>query len=398
MSNIILLGLVSLFTDISTQMVYPILPLYLTAVMGASPAIIGIIEGIAESLASIVKLFSGIIADKHGHKKRLAVLGYASSPINKIIILFASTWTGVLIARIINSLGKGIRTAPRDAMIAESAQQAAAQPEGDKVKLGKAFGLHKGMDLLGTAIGILLAYLILSVSNEAVDNSDQYKRIFIYSLIPAFIGVVILLFVKEKKKLESTGKRISFNWKNLDTRLKFFMIFILLFTLGNCSKAFILLRAYNAGFSPQGTILLFFILNMTASLLSYPAGILSDKIGRKYILCAGYFLYGLVFFGIGLLSNNIAFIVLFVIYGIYTALTTGVARALIVDIVQPENKAGALGLHAAMEGIGLLPASLIAGFLWEAISPSAPFIFGGALGIITCIGVFITLTFIKGTI
>jgi MFS family permease len=371
-------------------MVYPILPLYLTAVMGVGPAIIGIIEGIAESLASIVKLFSGIVADKYGHKKRLAILGYASSPINKIIILFATTWGGVLIARIINSLGKGIRTAPRDAMIAEAA--------GGKPKLGRAFGLHKGMDLLGTAIGILLAFFILSIyatsDASAINHAEVYKKIFIYSLIPAFIGVAILFFVKDKK-LESAGKKIAFNWKNLDTRLKFFMFFILLFTLGNSSKAFILLRAYNAGFSAQGAILLYFVLNMTASLLSYPAGILSDKVGRKNILCTGYFLFGLVFFGIGLLSNNTAFIALFVIYGFYTALTTGVARALIVDIVPPEHKAGALGLYAAIEGIGLLPASVIAGFLWQFFGPSAPFLFGGTLGFITCIGVFIILSYKK---
>jgi MFS family permease len=378
-ANIILLGLVSLFTDISTQMVYPILPLYLSAVMGASPAIIGIIEGIAESLASIVKLFSGIASDKYGNKKGLAILGYASSTINKIIILFAATWTGVLVARIIDRFGKGIRTAPRDAIIAESA---------DKTKLGKAYGLHKGMDLLGTAIGILLAFLILS--NTVVDGDSQYKKIFLYSLIPAFVGLIFLFFIKDKKQ-ESTGKRISFNWKSLDKRLKLFLVFIFIFTLGNSSNAFILLRAYNAGFSPQNAILLYFLFNMTGSLLSYPAGLLSDKFGRKNILCTGYFLYGIVYLGIGLLTNSAAFIALFVIYGFYTALTTGVERALIVDIVPPENKAGALGLHAAIVGIGLLPASVIAGFLWTWLGPSAPFLFGGVLGFITCVGVFVIL-------
>jgi MFS family permease len=379
MSNIILLGLVSLFTDISTQMVYPILPLYLSAVMGASPAIIGIIEGIAESLASIVKLFSGIASDKYGNKKGLAILGYASSTINKIIILFAATWTGVLVARVIDRFGKGIRTAPRDAIIAESA---------DKTKLGKAYGLHKGMDLLGTAIGILLAFIILS--NTVVDGDSQYKKIFLYSLIPAFLGLVFLFFIKDKKQ-ESTGKRISFNWKSLDKRLKLFLVFIFIFTLGNSSNAFILLRAYNAGFSPQNAILLYFLFNMTGSLLSYPAGLLSDKFGRKNILCTGYFLYGVVYLGIGLLTNSAAFIALFVIYGFYTALTTGVERALIVDIVPPENKAGALGLHAAIVGIGLLPASVIAGFLWTWLGPSAPFLFGGVLGFVTCVGVFVIL-------
>jgi MFS family permease len=376
MSNIVLLGLVSLFTDISTQMVYPILPLYLSAVMGVGPATIGIIEGIAESLASIVKLFSGIIADRYGQKKRLAFIGYALSTANKIIILFAGTWTGVLIARVIDRLGKGIRVAPRDAIIAEAA---------DKSRLGKAYGLHKGMDLLGTAIGIFLAWLIFTRSD------DQYRAIFLYSLIPAFIGLVFLLFVKDKKQ-ESTGKRIAFNWKNLDKRLKLFLIFIFVFTLGNSSNAFILLRAYNAGFSPQAAILLYFVFNMTGSLLSYPAGLLSDKFGRKNLLCTGYFLYGIVYLGFALVSNSAAFIALFVIYGFYIAMTTGVERALIVDIVPQEHKAGALGLYASIVGIGLLPASVIAGFLWEWIGPSAPFLFGGVLAFITSIAVFIILS------
>ena len=376
MSNIILLGLVSFFTDISAEMVYPILPLYLTAVMGAGPAVIGIIEGIAESLASIVKLFSGIIADRYGHKKRLAIFGYASSTVNKIIILLSTTWTGVLLARIVDRFGKGIRTAPRDAMIAESAE---------KSRLGKAYGLHKGLDLLGTAIGILLAWFILSFGD------NEYKRIFLYSLIPAFIGLVILLLVKDKKR-ESSGKTIAFNWKNLDRRLKLFLACIFLFTLGNSSNAFILLRAYNAGFSPREAILLYFLYNITGSLLSYPAGMLSDKFGRKNLLCTGYLLYGIVYMGIALLSNSIIFIALFILYGFYSAMTAGVERALIVDMVPPENKAGALGLHAAIVGIGLLPASVIAGFLWKWFGPSSPFLFGGGLAFITCIGVFIILS------
>jgi MFS family permease len=396
MSNIILLGLVSLFTDISTEMIYPILPLYLSMVMGAGPAIIGIIEGIAESLASIVKLFSGIIADKYGNKKRLAFAGYASSLLNKIIILFSATWVGVLLARVVDRFGKGIRTAPRDALIAESAQSG---------RLGKAYGLHKGLDLLGTAIGILLAWLIISgkidflvmklnnylSGSELTSEISRYKSIFIFSMIPALIGLVILAFVKDKK-IEKAGKVVSFNWKNLDIKLKLFLVFIFIFTLGNSSNAFIILRAVDAGFSPVNVVLLYFIYNMTGSLLSYPAGILSDKFGRKNILCIGYLLYGLVYLGIALVSNNVAFVALFIIYGFYTAMTAGVERALIVDIVPPENKAGALGLHAAIVGIGLLPASVIAGFLWTWFGPSAPFLFGGILAFITSAAVFMILS------
>jgi len=372
-SNIILLGLVSFFTDISTEMVYPILPLYLSSIMGATPTIIGIIEGIAESLASIIKLFSGIAADKYGNKKRLAFLGYSSSVLNKVIILFSSTWAGVLLARIIDRFGKGIRTAPRDALIAESA---------NKSELGKAYGLHKGLDLLGTAVGIILAYIILS------QNSGDYRKIFLYSLIPAIIGILCILFVKDNKE-KLSKKTVSFNWKSLDKRLKLFLVFIFIFTLGNSSNAFILLRSYKAGFTAQNAILLYFLYNITASILAYPFGRLSDKIGRKNMMCIGYFLYGVVYLGIGLFSDKTLFIILFVIYGFYTALTTGIERALIVEIVPETQKASALGLHAAIVGFGLLPASIIAGLLWDLIGQSTPFIFGGILAFITCVGVFV---------
>ena len=375
-SNIIFLGLVSFFTDISSEMVYPILPIYLSSVMGATPAIIGIIEGIAESLASIIKLLSGIFADKYGNKKRLAFLGYSFSLINKIIIIFSSTWAGVLFARIIDRFGKGIRTAPRDALIAESS---------NKFQLGKAFGLHKGLDLLGTALGILLAYIILS------GNENNYGKIFLYSLIPAILGIIFITFVKDKKE-KISQKTVSFNWKSLDKRLKLFLVFMLVFTLGNSSNAFILLRAYNAGFTAQNAILLYFLYNIVASVFAYPFGHLSDKIGRKNLLCIGYFLYGIVYLGIGLFSDKILFIVLFTIYGFYTALTTGAERALIVEIVPETQKASALGLHSAIVGIGLLPASIIAGILWDLMGQSVPFIFGGTLAFITSIGIFFVFT------
>jgi MFS family permease len=341
--------------------------------MGASPTIIGIIEGIAESLASIIKLFSGIIADKYGNKKRLAFFGYSASIINKIIILLSTTWTGVLVARIVDRFGKGIRTAPRDALIAEAA---------DKNRLGRAYGIHKGLDLLGTAVGILLAYIILT------KNENSYQKIFLYSLIPAIIGVIFIIFIKDKKQ-DIPKKTISLNWKALDRRLKLFLICILIFTLGNSSNAFILLRAYNAGFTPQKAILLYFLYNIVASILSFPIGQLSDKIGRKNILSIGYFLYGIVYLGIGLFSNKTLFIILFIIYGFYTALTTGVERALIVEIVPETQKASALGLYAAIVGLGLLPASIIAGLLWDLVSQSMPFILGGVLAFFTSISVFI---------
>jgi MFS family permease len=354
-------------------MIYPILPLYLSSILGASPAIIGVIEGIAESLASIVKFISGIIADKFGNKKRLAFAGYSASVLNKIIILMAGTWTGVLIARIIDRFGKGIRTAPRDALIAESA---------DTSRLGKAYGLHKALDLLGTAVGIMLAFIILS------RNSEDYRKVFLLSLIPALAGILCVIFVRDTAR-KREGKSFSFSFKILDKRFKIFLLFIFIFTLGNSSNAFIILRAAGAGFSSHRIILLYFLFNITAALLSFPAGQLSDRIGRKKILCSGYFLYALVYFGFGFFTHTAVFIGLFVLYGFYTALTVGVERALVVEIAGETHKASALGLHSAITGLGLLPASIIAGLLWDHLGQSVPFIFGGSLGLITAVGVFV---------
>lgn len=375
-SNVVLLGLVSFFTDIGTEMVYPVLPLYLTSVLGATPEIIGVIEGIAESLASVLKLFSGMVADKYNNKKQLAFAGYFASFFNKVIILLSASWAGVLAARIVDRFGKGIRTAPRDALVAESAESGG---------LGRAYGLHKAFDMLGASTGILLAFFLMASS-----GADKFRTIFIVSMIPALIGPLCVLFVKGGKK-ERNPQKLNFKWKALDGRLKLFLIIIFVFTLGNSSNAFILLRAYNAGFSERNAILLYFVFNVTASLLSYPIGRLSDKIGRKYTLCTGYFIYGIVYLGIGLLSSASVFWGLFALYGVYTALTVGGERALIAEMTPPHLKSSVLGLHAAIVGIGLLPASLIAGILWDAASQAAPFVLGGGLALFASAAVFLVL-------
>lgn len=375
-SNIVLLGLVSFFTDISTEMVYPIMPLYLSSVLGASPAITGVIEGIAESFASILKLFSGMIADKYNNKKQLAFVGYFASFFNKIIILMSASWVGILAARMVDRFGKGIRTAPRDALIAESAERS---------NFGKAYGLHKAFDMLGASVGILLAFFLMISSDES-----NFRNIFVISMIPALIGPFCVLLVRNGEK-KTEVKKLDFKWKSLDKRLKLFLIIIFLFTLGNSSNSFILLRAYNAGFTERGAILLYFTYNLIASLLSYPIGKLSDKIGRKYTLCAGYFLYAIVYLGIGLSSSNYAFCGLFAIYGVYTALTAGGERALIAEIAPPHLKGSALGLHSAIVGVGLLPASLAAGFLWDGVGQAAPFVLGGFLALFASIAVFFVL-------
>ena len=274
-SNILLLGLISMLIDMSTEMVYPIIPLYLTSVMGATPAVVGIIEGIAESLASLLKVFSGYIADKYQNKKQLIFWGYSGAIVYKGMLLLATSWSGVLAARIIDRVAKGIRTAPRDALIAESA---AAN------RLGGSFGLHKMLDMFGSALGILIAYFLIT------GNTFSYQRVFLFSIIPAVLGVAAIFLLQEKRTGGQPPQKIIFRFKALNPCFKYFLVVIFLFTLGNSSNAFLLLKAQNAGFDPRTVILLYFLFNFVSSLLAYPMGRLSDHIGRRasadHRLCA----------------------------------------------------------------------------------------------------------------
>lgn len=370
MINVVLLGLVSFFSDLSSEMIYPIIPLYLVNVFGTTPALVGVIEGIAESLASILKVFSGHFADKYQHKKPLAFAGYSGGLVYKAALVFASSWVGVLGARVVDRIGKGIRTAPRDVLVCESAS---------KDKLGNAFGLHKALDMAGSAVGILISFFLVNSSKGAFD----YKRLFIISAVPAFIGLIVLSFVKEKKLLRCEEKRenIFKNFNKLDIRLKLFLLIAFLFTLGNSSNAFLLLRAQDKGFTPAGVILLYFIYNVSASLLAMPLGRLSDRIGRKKLLISAYGMFAVVYFGFAVAQNKTVIVLMFVAYGVYTAMTAGAERAFIAEISPKELKGTMLGLHSSLVGIALLPASTIAGLLWDTVGPASPFFFGGSLAL-----------------
>lgn len=373
--NIIILGLISCFADISSEMVYPLIPLYLTAVFGATPVLVGIIEGIAESIASLLKVFSGYISDRFQHKKAIAFSGYATGLLYKAALLFAGSWGGILTARVIDRLGKGIRTAPRDVMVSESA---------DKNNMGKAFGIHKMLDMAGSAVGILLAFLLMK--NIGTDT-NSYKIVFAISIIPIVIALILFSFVHEKKGKHVTIQREYF-WKNtskLDGQLKLYLAITFLFTLGNSSNSFLLLRASDIGFDSSSTILLYFIYNLTASLLAIPCGKLSDKIGRKQLLVGGYITFSLVYFGFAFCNSKPFMILIFIVYGIYTAMTAGAERAFIAEIAPPQFKGTMLGLHSTLTGIALLPASVIAGLLWDSIGGFAPFMFGGMLSLLSAV-------------
>jgi len=389
MVNIILLGITSLLTDISSEMIYPILPIYLVTQLGAGPAILGLIEGIAESLSSLFKVFSGYFSDKIKSRKPFAIFGYASSTVGKFFLYISTGWTCVLFGRVIDRFGKGIRTAPRDALIADSAK--------DKKK-GAAFGLHRAMDTLGATIGVFGAYLLIT------KYKGTFKNIFLISLIPAFLGVLFLFLVKEKKsQMQSSsakiqfspakggGSRIAGTWQALDRRLKFFLMFTFIFTLGNSSNQFLLLRAKTLGSSLPQVILFYLVYNIVYGLVVYPASRLSDKIGRKKLLVLGYLFYGLVYLGFAMNKSMDNFWFLFGVYGLYIGFTEGVEKALVADIAPIDLRATAIGLHATLVGIGLLPASLFAGILWKLFGPAAPFYFGGLMGLLASAGFWFIL-------
>ncbi|MFA5385513.1 MAG: MFS transporter [Eubacteriales bacterium] len=377
MWNIILLGLVSLFTDISSEMVYPLVPLYLINSLGATPAIVGIIEGIAESLASLLKVFSGALSDKSQKRKPLAILGYIFSGFSKLLMILALSWQWVLWSRIGDRFGKGVRTAPRDALIAES-----ANPK----KMGYSFGLHRMLDTLGAVIGVMLAYFLFT------NFKGDYKSVFIWALVPAILGMLMLFPVREKNDKDINFKKQPlFNWSSINPCLKKFLLVVFLFALGNSSNQFLLLRASNLGFSTQKVILLYLVFNIVYALVAFPAGAFSDRIGRRKLLVAGYIFYGFVYLGFAL-ASEVYLWPLFGLYGVYNAATEGVEKALVAEFAPEEQKATLLGMHATLVGIGLLPASLIAGLLWKYFGASATFYFGGMMGLLAAFGLAMVLS------
>lgn len=392
--NIILLGLTSLLMDLSSEMVYPLIPLFLAG-FGAKPAIIGLIEGIAESLAAFLKVFSGWWGDKTGREKQLTVAGYAASLVYKILLFFSLSWLGVLTARIVDRIGKGVRTAPRDALVAASG--------GDK-KLGRSFGLHKMMDMLGAALGVLLAFVIIAAGMT-------FQSAFLLSMIPAALGIVVVCFVVQNKRepakkdkplaaatlplIEATAGTGATEEKPAliqrgfkpSGKLIAYLGILFVFCVGNSSNAFLLLKASDAGLSAANVLLVYFLFNITASIFSYPLGRLSDRIGRRRLIVPGYLLYGMTYFGFALLSGTWSIPVLFILYGLYTALISGAERAFIVEQAPPNYKGTVLGLYGMCQGFGLLAASLLAGGLWNAFGANAPFFFGGAIGIFCAVAI-----------
>lgn len=378
--NIFILGLVSLFTDISSQMVFPLMPLFLTTVLGAGACVVGIVEGAAETTASLLKVVSGYWSDKIKKRKPFILFGYSLSSITKPLFAFANVWPFVLFIRVIERIGKGLRTAPRDAIVAESC---------DENVRGKAYGFHRAMDGTGSVLGAFFAFLLLPVLG--------YRKIFLFTLIPGIIAVSVILFVKEKNapsKKETKEISMKLSFKELPLNLKLFILTSSVFALGQFGYAFLLLRAKNIGLADNMAILLYVLFYIVYAICTIPSGILSDRIGRKPILILGYSVFAITSLGLIFTSNIYNILLCFIIYGIFYAMIDGAQRAFVVDLAPEHLKATALGTFHTAIGLVALPGGYIAGLLWDKIRPEATFVYGFILAIIS---LSLLLIFLKNT-
>ena len=367
--NVIILGIVSLFTDLSSQMVFPLIPLFMVSVLGSGAWAVGIVEGAAETTASLLKVFSGYWSDKIRKRKPFVLFGYSMSSITKPLFAVASVWPIVLIIRIFERMGKGIRTAPRDAIVAESTERDV---------MGRSYGFHRTMDGIGSMFGAVIAFLLLPLLG--------FRNVFLFALIPGIISVFFISFIRERRNTEiptekKTNLKVSLS--ALPANLKFFILIAAVFTLGHFGYAFLLLRAKNIGLSNQSAILLYILFYFVYTIFSIPAGILSDRIGRRPVLMIGYGLFALTSLGL-VFSNSIPILFLFfIVYGIFYAGIDGVQRAYVIDLSPPHFKATALGTFHTAIGLTALPGGFIAGLIWDKISPEGTFIYGMCLSIIS---------------
>lgn len=367
--NVFFTGLTSFFTDTSTKMVYSVMPLFLLSI-GASKTAISLIEGIAESTASLLKAFSGYWSDKIGKNKPFMIIGYGITALVTPLYAFVGKPVQVLFIRFFERIGKGLRAAPRDSLISGSI---------DKNETGKNFGFHKAMDNSGAIIGPLFAFFILSFT------SLDYSDIFLLASIPAVLGIITLaVFIKEAKG-NKNGNNNKFHLKQLPKRFYFFLAIIFVFTLGNSADALLLVKTAETGINKSYVPFMYMIFNTVSVFLAIPIGKLSDKIGREKLIILGFFIYALVYFFFGMFNSIGIFILLFVMYGFYSALTDGSQKSMVSDIVSKELTGTGFGLYHAVLGITLLPASLIAGVLYDKVNSNAPFYFGSAMAMIACI-------------
>ncbi|MBI4973745.1 MFS transporter [Candidatus Roizmanbacteria bacterium] len=366
--TVLILSLVSLFNDIASEMIYPIVPIFLTAVLGAPVTVVGLIEGLAEATASFMKFLAGYWSDRVHKRKVFVVVGYGLGAISKILIALATLWPFVLFARFIDRLGKGIRTSARDALLLQNTT---------KDNKGFIFGFHRATDSLGAVIGPLLALLLMHYLNE------NMRLTFVIAFIPALIGVVLLvLFVKEKANppaVEGKKSIIRISWKEINPSLKLFFVISMIFAIGNSSDAFLILRSKQLGLTTTLVVLIYVLYNIVQTLFATPGGQLADKIGARKVFAIGLAVFAFVYFAFGFINNPVWIWILFPIYGIYIAFTDGVSKAYISEFITERESGTYFGIYQTGTAICQFLASFIAGVLWTKVGPSIAFWYGGGM-------------------
>ena len=376
--NIILLSIVSFFADLAGEMLYPLIPIFLTTVLGAPPAIVGLIEGVAESVASLLRAVSGWLSDRIGERKRLVMLGYGLAALAKPLLALAFGWPIVFLARLLDRVGKGIRGAPRDALIADWSTEATR---------GRAFGFHRALDTAGAVGGPLIAILGLRLLHGDI------RLLFLVAFVPSAVAVALLVPLQERRR-GAQGReapQLSLRLTGYDRRFKVFLLAMLVFALGNSSDAFLILRAKDLGLSTTATVLAYVLYNAVYASLSLPAGIRSDRVGRRNLIVAGLLIFAGVYAGFALVTSPELVWMLFAVYGAYIALTDGVGKALVADLAPAGAVGTALGLYNTLGGLMVLEASVTAGLLWEHVGPAAPFIYGAATACVAALLLLVLL-------
>jgi len=388
--NIFFLGLVSLLNDISSEMIFTLVPLFVTNVLKGTATQVGLIGGISESFDAILRIFSGRISDKFRRRKVLAVLGYGFSTVAKPFMLLVSSWGGVLGIRFGDRIGKGVRSSPRDALIADSV---------GADKRGKSFGIHRAMDTTGAVLGLVFAAIIIYLVQPAgfMLGENTFRWMVIIGTIPAVLAVITLIsFVHEKglptyEAAKAEGAVPTPSRQAFSGRFKLFLLIMGVFTLGNSSDFFIVLRAQDLSVNVLHITVMLVLFNVTYALISTPAGILSDRLGRRKVIAIGWTVYALVYLGFAVSGSVWHMWVLFAAYGIYYGIVEGVAKAFVADLVPAERRGTAYGYYQGVVGITLLPASVLAGWLWDTVSPAAPFYLGAGLAFVAMLGLLFLL-------
>ncbi len=373
--NVFAISLVSLLNDSSSEIIYPLLPVFLATTLGASAGAIGIIEGLAESISSLLKLFAGYLSDRLGKRKLLVVAGYSLASLVRPLLTFANSWQQVLAIRLADRVGKGFRTAPRDAMIADTVQLE---------QRGIAFGFHRAMDHGGAVIGPLLCYLliVLFVTNRNAPTASEFTKIFLLASVPAFLAVIVAIFFMRESPMRSRqGAAIpKLSLRGFDDNFKRFLVVLALFTLSNSSDSFLILRALDSGVSVAVIPLLWAAHHGTKVVSSLLGGDLSDRLGRKRLIVSGWILYAAVYAGFAFVANDVSVWILFLIYGVYFGLAEGAEKALVADLVSPEQRGTAYGLYNLAFGITVFPASLLMGMIWDWKGPTTAFLVSAVMG------------------